>query len=57
MEMVNNISKRVAKSLELLKGYIAAVEENEVWETYNVTEAVKLLEEALEMLVEKPKLK
>lgn len=52
MKAVNEGSMLVAKSLDILKGYKKAIDEHEVWEIVPVDEAIKLLELALEKLVE-----
>jgi hypothetical protein len=53
MEEVNDSSKLVAKSIEELKGYVAAVHEHGMWELKPVTDSIELLEKALERLVSK----
>lgn len=50
MAAVHEATKLVARSLELLKGYIVANNEHEVWESRDVEVSITMLEEALDKL-------
>lgn len=53
MEAINDSSKLVAQSIDILKGYKKAADEHEIWEITPIEESIALLEQALDKLTNK----